>query len=664
MKTKYPFKFLDAYGADDGKIFFGRDKEVEELYQMVFQTDLLLLYGSSGTGKTSLVKCGLSNKFQEHDWYDVYITRQKYYPKAVKDALQNEVKKFSDEAELEESWMYGNYESKAASYATKLTEIQKACKRMYLNTFKPIFLIFDQFEELFILGDEKEQEAFFEIVEEILTYEYPVKIIIIIREEFIGYLYKYERKIPKLFDKKMRIEPMTRSNLFQVVTGVAECNESIVQIEDGREEEITDILFEKLQNKAHRSTIDLPYLQVFLDNLYLSITKDDSRKSEATITVDALNAVGDIDDILKEFLENQVVEIATANELKQRTVWKILSPFTTLEGTKEPMARESLLNKISKIPEEKVVEVIESCVNSRILRYNEQSDLYEVAHDSLALRISEKRSEKDIHALQLRKLIQNQVSVPEGERSYFSQKQYLSIEPYIPYNGLELTPEELDWVFKSGKQIEKEQKKKKNRLAFRIATLAAVLIASLIALNLYQANRWANDRLAQSFEIEQNALKYAGQTAAENKALDSILRISNANERLRSIFASADLQTDYVNQFMIGGMTFKTVAEHYPYSTTGEPMLRFKILPASNTYHFADWNLVFFKFMDGEARNKVMLAGQENAFSVDYDGYGCFKKVMALIEFKDVWKKSAVVEFNMCENMEVIGGPREPIQGK
>ena len=33
-----------------------------------FQSDILLVYGASGTGKTSLINCGLTSRFQAHDW--------------------------------------------------------------------------------------------------------------------------------------------------------------------------------------------------------------------------------------------------------------------------------------------------------------------------------------------------------------------------------------------------------------------------------------------------------------------------------------------------------------------------------------------------------------------------------------------------------------------
>jgi len=65
MVPKSPFKFLDSYSIEDRDIFFGRENEIEEIYSKVFRSKILLIYGGSGTGKSSLVSCGLANKFQK-----------------------------------------------------------------------------------------------------------------------------------------------------------------------------------------------------------------------------------------------------------------------------------------------------------------------------------------------------------------------------------------------------------------------------------------------------------------------------------------------------------------------------------------------------------------------------------------------------------------------
>ena len=72
---KSPFKFLDSFTKEDKEIFFGRDKETEELYHKIFESKILLVYGVSGTGKSSLINCGLVSKFSESDWLPVNVRR-------------------------------------------------------------------------------------------------------------------------------------------------------------------------------------------------------------------------------------------------------------------------------------------------------------------------------------------------------------------------------------------------------------------------------------------------------------------------------------------------------------------------------------------------------------------------------------------------------------
>ena len=88
-----PFKFLDAYTREDRDIFFGRERETEEMYQKVFESKILLVYGISGTGKTSLINCGLANKFEESDWLPINIRRGR----DINSSLEDELKKVSRE---------------------------------------------------------------------------------------------------------------------------------------------------------------------------------------------------------------------------------------------------------------------------------------------------------------------------------------------------------------------------------------------------------------------------------------------------------------------------------------------------------------------------------------------------------------------------------------
>src|SRR6185436_16022384 len=87
MEKKYPFKFLDSYNQNDTEMFFGRDEEIAALYEMVFQNLILLVYGASGTGKTSLIQCGLAGRFKSYEWLSLTIRRGTNINTALEKAL-------------------------------------------------------------------------------------------------------------------------------------------------------------------------------------------------------------------------------------------------------------------------------------------------------------------------------------------------------------------------------------------------------------------------------------------------------------------------------------------------------------------------------------------------------------------------------------------------
>jgi hypothetical protein len=432
---KYPFKFLDAYDQEDTKIFFGRDEEIAALYEMVFQSPILLIYGASGTGKTSLIQCGLASKFQTHDWLALSIRRGNNinisFEKTLADAGANKFE--ADDMD----WLKEVMEDKEVVTVKKqLSTFSKSFKAIYLNSFRPIYLIFDQFEELFILGTQEEQQQFIETVKEVLLVEQPVKMIFSIREEYLGHLNVFERAVPQLLRKKLRVEQMSLDKVRQVIKGATSFESSNVDLEIGETDLITEAIFDKIKGNEKTLTIQLPYLQVFLDKFYLEITKDDTRTSEAVFSMAALRKIGDIGDVLRNFLEEQVEGIskrlAVGHEMiTAEMIWKILSPFATLEGTKEPTTKENLYDKLPNFSKTLIDRTLEAFINSRILRYTEEAEIYEIAHDSLAKRIAEKRSDEEIALLEIKRLIRAQTALKSDARELFSEKQLNFIEPFL-----------------------------------------------------------------------------------------------------------------------------------------------------------------------------------------------------------------------------------------
>jgi hypothetical protein len=488
---KYPFKFLDSYGREDASIFFGRKDETKELYEMVFQSSVVLVFGASGTGKTSLINCGLASEFQPHDWLELMVRRGANINDSLVSALEKAGGKIDPSVD-DKKWV-DVWEEGSDKEALELTPISKSIRAVYQKSFRPIYLIFDQFEELFILGSATEQEQFIETVKGILQSGQPVKLIFSIREEYLGYLFEFERAIPQLLQKKLRVEPMTLKKVKQVIIGAATVEGSTISIKKGEEDAVAESIFQKIKGDKKSLTIQLPFLQVFLDKLYLNITGDKNREKPAEFTLEKVNQMGQIGDILSNFLEEQVAEIS--GELKEKypeqnpeLTWKIISPFATLEGTKDPITKKELYDRIPDLDRQLINDVVEAFSNSRLLRYNENTDTYEISHDSLAKPIAEKRSVEETTQLEIKRLIKSQIGVKDEARAYFTEKQLSYIEPFL--SKVKLSEEERNWIAKSKENLKQEKQKeakqkyddlvksKKSKL-LKIAVGVFVVIAGL-----------------------------------------------------------------------------------------------------------------------------------------------------------------------------------------
>jgi len=536
---KYPFKFLDAYTPEDTDIFFGREEEIDALYKMVFQSDILLVYGPSGAGKTSLLQCGLASRFAAHDWLPVYIRRGNNLNEALHQTLEESAGEPSPEAESD--WLNTLMAEEAEEVAAAESPLQATFKAIYLNYFRPIYLIFDQFEELYILGSQEEQQQFIQTVQDILAVEQPVKLLFSIREEYLGYLYEVERAVPQLLRKKLRVEPMNYDKVKQVITGASQYADSSVQLQSGKEAAITDQIFHKIKGQEKRLTIPLPYLQVFLDKLYLSITGDEQRQADATFTPEAIAALGEIGDVLRDFLDDQTEAIS--QELSGRypeatpaNIWKLLSPFATLEGTKEPISPAQLRARLPQLPDALVDAAVKRFVDRRILRYSEEADLYEIAHDSLAQRIAEKRSDEEIALLEVRRLIRSQTALKKEAREFFTEKQLSFIEPFL--DQLDLTEAEQAWIEQSRERVEAEKEAEAQRQREKLAAtrrrlrvvrgLLAVAVLGLMAAGYFYWDADRKKQLAQEKQMEAEFQKKQAQ-----QALLDFQRENAAKERLK-----------------------------------------------------------------------------------------------------------------------------------
>ena len=497
MQGSSPFKFLDAYGKDDKDIFFGRDDEVDQLYELVFQSNLTLVYGQSGTGKTSLIQCGLANRFEQSDWFNVFIRRNN----DINESLIQSLKKYKVRKETSSHLLTRLQKIKQATgrVTTSTTATSQSTENILLQTLrsiykhylKPVYLIFDQFEEIFILGNKQEQRQFYRNVASILKSEAYCRVILIMREEAIAQLYDFEKVVPFLFDKRLRVEPMSRAKTQEVIRKTT-TNYDIDLEDDTVPEQVIEVLSEG------EGRVELTYLQVFLDRLYQEAEKADPQK--IVFTSRQIQRLGSIEDVLGDFLSGQITEVdkivrKTFPKIHDKAVRNVLGSLVTLEGTKRPLSVEQItIGRIS--PDQRNL-ILSELDKRRILRQNE--DVYELSHDILARQVAEQRSKEEVALLQIAKMVTDRYEALEQTKTYLNGNELQLLNEYRKELDEENYLNAEKWAF-----VNKSSRKNRMRRISRLA-VAGVFVAMLVAFLVYSQVQLA---IVQQAQADQKIASY------------------------------------------------------------------------------------------------------------------------------------------------------------
>ncbi len=235
LANRKGFIGLSAYREEQAAFFYGRQKEIEALTNLIKTSSLTLMFGKSGTGKTSLLNAGVFPLLRKNYCIPFRI-RLEFLENStdiitqVKQVIKTEIDKYGFNVQAypgnETLWEYFHTE-----------ELWKIVT--------PI-LVFDQFEELFTLAVKNPKfnraaiAAFIEELSDViensvpvklqqvylsktnsLRYDYSqqrVKIIFSFREDFLPEFESLAAEIPSIKNSRFRLKPMNGHQAFDVIT--------------------------------------------------------------------------------------------------------------------------------------------------------------------------------------------------------------------------------------------------------------------------------------------------------------------------------------------------------------------------------------------------------------------------------------------------------------
>ena len=483
---KNPFKFLDSFTKDDREIFFGRDKEIEELHSRVFESKILLVYGTSGTGKSSLINCGLANKFNDSDWLPVSVRRGNDINRALFEALARIA-------------ITRSPFEKDPSAATVSYNLEKLLKSVWLDHFRPVFIIFDQFEELFIFGSREEKNELIKNVSKVVASDIQCRFIFSIREEYLAGVTEFERVIPSVLSNRIRIEKMTRQNAINTIEGP--CRIKDIDVEPG----FAEALLQKLN--PGNPEVELTWLQIYLDKIMKLADTEDQGVSR--FTMEMLDKAGDVKDILGSFLEEQVSQLSDPE-----AGLTILKAFVSSKGTKHQITEEQVIEytgTIGKhIDKEEVKELIQKFIRLRILRDKDEDGRYELRHDSLASKIYEKITVVEKELLEIKSFIENAFSNYTRRGLLLAEDDLKYIAPYE--DKLFLNERSLRFIEESRKELHRARRRRLN---------IAVAVVSVVIVLLSLFSVWAMRSRKNAITLKKMALEQKDAAVRSKEEADS-----------------------------------------------------------------------------------------------------------------------------------------------
>ena len=219
-----PFPGLRPFQSDEEHLFFGRETQTLELLQILRDNRFVGVIGTSGSGKSSLVRCGLLSEL----YGGAFLKAGTDWEVAVMNPGGGPFKQLSKSLVASDI-----YDSEEADVHLKLNAtlrrsrlgLVEAIRQAKLPEGTNFLLVVDQFEEIFRYSEagEEEGEAADDFISMILEAakqsNIPIYVIITMRSDYIGDCSKFEGLPEEINEGEYLIPRLSREEYKSVIEG-------------------------------------------------------------------------------------------------------------------------------------------------------------------------------------------------------------------------------------------------------------------------------------------------------------------------------------------------------------------------------------------------------------------------------------------------------------
>ncbi|MGH8154970.1 MAG: hypothetical protein ACREP0_07015 [Rhodanobacteraceae bacterium] len=414
LDPENPWLGLDSYTEATGAYFHGRDEESAELARRVQRKLLTVLFGQSGLGKTSLLRAGLVPRLRKEGYCPVYV---RIVYAAGSPAPSDQIKQAIFRAtQAAGHWTRPGISVEGEPLWEFLHHRGDLLRDAEGRNLMPL-LIFDQFEEIFTLGQADDAgrlraREFLEDLADLVENRAPAalearmeqddtaaedfdfaradyRVLIALREDYLAHLESLKDRMPSITQNRMRLARMTGA---QALSAVVKPGGKLVS------QEVAEAIVRFVAGGSELANAEIEPSLLSLVCRELNTARLAQGREE--ISADLL--AGSRDTILSEFYARA---LADQPEGVRRVVEDEL---LTESGYRESLAEERVKKALAEAGA--APDALATLVNRRLLRIEERLDMrrVELTHDVLCGVVLASRNQR--HAREAREAAERQLA--------------------------------------------------------------------------------------------------------------------------------------------------------------------------------------------------------------------------------------------------------------
>lgn len=555
MASKNPYVGLRPFNRDESFLFFGRESQTLELLQRLHEHSFVAVVGSSGSGKSSLLRAGLIPALNggflvnNSDVWKVASMMPGQHPLYnLAEAILKEIHGSTNSNEVQEL-----VKKIGARGATAIVDLIIPLRKKEQFNF---FLLVDQFEEIFRFSmtqkDSEKKDVAIDFVDVFLELAaqkiVPFYVVLTMRSDFIGDCAQFYG-LPEAMNKSQYLVPrLTREQLKKVIEGPA-------KLFGGKfDSALTSILL----NHIGEVEDELPVLQHALMRMWDYESHIDKNES---IDLRDYHSIGGIHQALSKHADEAYKELLSPADKK--IAKGLFQGLTTVDDHGRKIRHPEYLSNLSaklNVSTSRLLEIIDRFIRDNrsflvVYKLGDTDDkLIDISHESLIRqwgRLGKWVDQENENATIYGKLIAAKKEYDFGNKGLLDN---LELQKFVEWrNGFKPTESWAERYASGYKEnmayiVESEKKQRKKRTARRWLYAAITLIVfaaifTFVGRNIRERNKDYAFRLHENAQIQvaRNPtkallLEMAAYNVQKNETYkDSALSIYNGNNSFYKI---------------------------------------------------------------------------------------------------------------------------------